>query len=751
MTHIRIEGPYYGSYSLAIVNRALIYGLSKIPGVKVSYSPTKAEEYKRDNQTELSLENTAQYIDVRTNISPDIVIRNTWPVESSDLKGKNNYRIFAWEETKIPVEIVEQLNKFYDAVIATSKFVENVLKINNIKNVIEFTHSSTLLDYLAHEISLDKKGDIVRYLHISSCIPRKAPEILCDAFGEAFGKTNNSKLIIKTGWNPHINIHRLVSDTINKYDLLPDSITIINNEMTDYELARLIDESDYHVYPSRGEGFGLPILEAHLFGKPCLMTINSSLSELYLSDVDIMIESELTYSKSHFNQLGSLWWEPNKNSLVEAFLRSYDEHQNSYNNYIEKVKKLNNITWPSWDEVALDLYISLRSFQKYKVTNINKDLVKGETNMPLVMITTYNIMCGIAAYSEKIIRAWHRTFGVYPIIISSKTGQVLNVEASVENNNSPTIHRSWIHWGGLGDALEHIPKNSLVMIQHHTAFYSTQDLKALIDTSLDRGCSCIVELHSVLDDSHDPGCYKRLVLSYSDKDKVLFLVHSYRELEQLDSRIDSANKIRLYSHPLDPVSVDTELRPEGNSYLVAAFGFLRSHKRFDIILDAMHILRHRNNIDARLIIMAAITDSPDSQKTLSILNSMINAYGLTDKVLIHTQFLDESVVKAVLGYVDAVVFPYDDVPEGASGAVRVAISAGAAIVCSNAPMFDEFTNNVIRFDSVENLADHLTTLIINRPLREQYRRLSKELCQNDYGAYVTYLNHAFKYLLNRQN
>ncbi|MFX6019157.1 hypothetical protein ABTF08_19970, partial [Acinetobacter baumannii] len=45
-----------------------------------------------------------------------------------------------------------------------------------------------------------------RFLHVSSCFPRKGPDALLAAYGQAFRDTDDVSLVIKTFPNPHNNV-----------------------------------------------------------------------------------------------------------------------------------------------------------------------------------------------------------------------------------------------------------------------------------------------------------------------------------------------------------------------------------------------------------------------------------------------------------------------------------------------------------------------------------------------------------------
>jgi glycosyltransferase involved in cell wall biosynthesis len=735
---IRIEGPYYGSYSLAQINRKLIYSLSKIKDVTVSFSATSAENFYRDENAERLLIDNAEYIDIRTNYVPDVVIRHTWPIESKDLKGLYNYRIFPWEETAIDVDIISQLNCYYDAIIAPSKFIVEVLKYNNVRSVFLLTNS-TCTDYVKNE-SLSKDATLT-YLHISSCFARKSPEILIESYCQSFKNYNDTKLIIKSGYNPHINVIKIINDSKKKYGKIAETIFYIDKELDAADMGQLVLQSHFQVYPSRGEGFGLPVLEAHAAGIPCIIPDSTALGELFLPDIDFIIQSAPAYASSHVSIPCSLWWEPNSQSLENAFIDSREEYFNNFNAYVNRLNKLACFEWPSWDDIAILLVNQINDLTSSKVI-ANK---KSDLNLikSLTLISTFNTICGIATFSKSLLEALLRTN-----LLEASSINVLSSAMGVAVTCPIDIFRVeavWEHWGESFDNLiSKIPFNSYVLVQHHTAFFSTHVLEHIINACIERQSKCILELHSTLDDSHSPGCYYALFTRFRNVSNVLFIVHSLREFKQLNPEFDLMKNLRICAHPFQEVTLHCESRPLDNSYIVCGFGFLRSHKGFDILLRAFARLVD-SNVDARMLLLTAMTNDPDSNSTFAELKNLSEQLRISNRVTFITDFLDIDTVEGVLGYVDSVVFPYNDIPEGASGAVRVAISSGAAVICSEeARMFDELTTNVLRFKDEDDLFFKIKLLMQDRSLREIYRDRSKNLARNyNYEKHSRYLMNAF--------
>ena len=60
---------------------------------------------------------------------------------------------------------------------------------------------------------------------------------------------------------------------------LQGKVSVLSNSVTDAELARFYAHAEFTVYPSRYEGWGLPVSESLAFGKVAIVADNSSLPE----------------------------------------------------------------------------------------------------------------------------------------------------------------------------------------------------------------------------------------------------------------------------------------------------------------------------------------------------------------------------------------------------------------------------------------------------------------------------------------
>jgi len=136
---------------------------------------------------------------------------------------------------------------------------------------------------------------------------RKGTDILVSAFKSAFPNNNGVRLIIKTRdtrWLPEI------SD---------DRITVIDDNFDEYQMVDFYHSADCIVQPTRGEGFGVPAIEAAACGTPALVTNWSGPTD-YIDNNGIwginILPDLVRVQPREMSASHSKWAEPSKQHLI---------------------------------------------------------------------------------------------------------------------------------------------------------------------------------------------------------------------------------------------------------------------------------------------------------------------------------------------------------------------------------------------------------------------------------------------------
>jgi glycosyltransferase involved in cell wall biosynthesis len=197
-------------------------------------------------------------------------------------------------------------------------------------------------------------------LHIGEPAPRKAGQMVLDAFGSLFGNKEGYSLTIKAD---QINTTRVYNNYLDKNILgVPDkyynNVSVITDVLNDEELVNLYQSHDVLVYPSYGEGFGFIPLQALATGMPTICTSGWAHYEKYLGP--LKLKSELIDSPWPFPHEGKVF-EPNYQHLLEL-MRDVSINFNAYSGYyfaqstkIHKDYNWKQLTKNSFDKILKKL------------------------------------------------------------------------------------------------------------------------------------------------------------------------------------------------------------------------------------------------------------------------------------------------------------------------------------------------------------------------------------------------------------
>jgi len=264
---------------------------------------------------------------------------------------KDQYQIAytPWESTVIPQDWFYKL-ELCDEVWTTSDWCANVFQDNGIKNVKVYTHGIDPVWKPKKRI----QGDVIKFLHIGEPAPRKAGQMVLDAFVNLFGNDPRYSLTIKAYNN---NTTRVYNNYIDKNIIgLPDriynNIKIITDEIDEDQLVNLYNQHDVLVYPSYGEGFGFIPLQALATGMPTICTSGWAQYENYLGP--LKLKSELIDSPWPYPHAGKVL-EPNYQHLLEV-MRDVVYNFKAYSGFYfsQSTKIHNDYNWLQLTNKAFD-------------------------------------------------------------------------------------------------------------------------------------------------------------------------------------------------------------------------------------------------------------------------------------------------------------------------------------------------------------------------------------------------------------
>lgn len=719
---IQVIGPFFTNFSFARVNRGLAIAMSKLQNdvhlycerETVDWYPTDAElEAKPDVKNLLLKERTITDVAIYNNFPKAI----TNPHNLKNLPGKLKFMYVAWEESIYPSHWVEEINSSLNGVMAASNFTKEILERSGVRvpiYVVPNALDNSLLDIQTQNYPIDTKKKF-KFLHISTAKQRKGVDVLLKAYFKQFSSADDVTLVIKSFPGPDNEVDRLINEL--KTENSPEVIHINNPNLSEQELANLHASCDCEVYPTRAEGFGLPILEAMFFGTPVIVTNYSAHLDFCNEENSFLIKYKLDYAKdSELVNIGAKWAEPDQGDLEKLMREVLENRTEEY--VLEKIKKAKEIAKTyTWENSAKTALKAITQF----------DTTENLKNEKLAVITPINDEGGISDYCWDLYKPIQAYFKDFYFIANS---DIADRTAADENN----VKRLWITGEeDFSETLKFIEDENIniIHIQYHSgSFYPPQSLNKLIKTLKDLEKKVFVTLHAVRNTNFD---FIKEVENLSLADKVL--IHNIDDFEYSKEKLK--NTI-LYPH--FNIEFKKRSREEilsqldlNNSPIIATHGLLNTNKGIPEVISSIEILK-KDYPNILLLCLNAV--SSNNILASSLYNDcirIIKEKDLEDNIRFFTDFLDDETIEIFLQASDLVVFNYSDVGESASAAVRKGLASLKPLIITKIKQFREFSDQcfIIEDNKPETIASAVLKLMKDESLKSDLVQKTKDYIEEN--------------------
>ena len=270
---------------------------------------------------------------------------------SGDLFHKNGgkYRIgyTMLEVDGIPEDWIVQANEL-DEVWVPSTFNKQTFLDSGLKVPIHVMPLGVNPDFYNPKIRAYRPTQRYTFLSVFEWGERKAPEVLLRAYHNAFTKQDDTLLLLKViNTDPGLNIQHEIN-ALGLPDDGPPVAILYNQELPTHQMGSLYRSADCFVTSTRGEGWGMPIIEAMACGKPVIATGWSAHTDFLTDDVGYQIQAEKmipAIAKCPYYD-GFRWPEPDEAHLTHLLRHVYENRDEAMAKGVSASEKvLGQWTW----------------------------------------------------------------------------------------------------------------------------------------------------------------------------------------------------------------------------------------------------------------------------------------------------------------------------------------------------------------------------------------------------------------------
>ncbi|HEX4266142.1 MAG TPA: glycosyltransferase [Verrucomicrobiae bacterium] len=284
-------GSFLDAGSLSHVNRELTKALSASGTIKFNRVNTGVENSP-------AFKSLASVLSKGVSSDAAVTVRHAWPPDWTRPKNGKLVVVQPWEFGSLPQQWVKDLltvdeawvpseyvrRVYVDSGVAASK----VFVVPNGVDTEKFNPQAAPL-----QLPTTKK---FKFLFVGGTIFRKGPDVLLKAYLENFTAAHDVCLVIKDFGGKTVYAGQTFEAKIRSAQAMPNApkILYLNDEFPPESLPGLYTACDCLVLPYRGEGYGLPVVEAMASGLPVMVTADGATDDFVRDEFGFRIPAERT-------------------------------------------------------------------------------------------------------------------------------------------------------------------------------------------------------------------------------------------------------------------------------------------------------------------------------------------------------------------------------------------------------------------------------------------------------------------------
>lgn len=298
----------------------LIMRALSLLGIQVSVNPRYTKPGEEAYEGDLPPEVAAQI--GRRSFIPRVEIMHCPPQRFHLRSAPIGIGYTMWETDRIPEEgnayggpWLPKIHQYCDLVIVPCPHNKEVFEACGVKVPIEVIPYG--LDIDVWPFFERPERDTFTVVQFGDLTSRKGVIEAIEAFQRAFPREQDVRLVFKTKQG------RFAMGPFGIPKFRDTRISVINEVWSRGQLVKWLHNADCFIWLSRGEGFGLPPLQAALTGMPVVMTTHSGMGAYYRPQFFYGVRSPYMSESS----MGGRWYDADIDHAAEQLRKVYEDRK----------------------------------------------------------------------------------------------------------------------------------------------------------------------------------------------------------------------------------------------------------------------------------------------------------------------------------------------------------------------------------------------------------------------------------------
>jgi glycosyltransferase involved in cell wall biosynthesis/acyl carrier protein len=368
------EGSQFVYHSLALINRELClklidagHNVAVIPYEKDQFGPEAAPRFHK----------IASCVNKRLPCMPNVHVRHQWPPNFVPPPSGHWVMIQPWEFGRLPEDWIGPMSDLVDEIWVPSKYVLKSYVVSGIPvervRVVPNGVNTDIFHPGAAPYPLPTRKKF-KFLFVGGTIWRKGIDLLIEAYRSTFRRQDDVVLIVKDIGVDSFYKGQGIGDTIRQIqdDPAAPELVYLTEVIEERDIPGLFTACNCLVHPYRGEGFGLPVLEAMACGIPVIVTSGGATDDFCLQEFSYQISAgrrEVNVDGMRLAGGAGYVLEPDLQSIRDMLRTVYENPaiaKQKAQSALEHVRKRY-----TWDNVAGLVQDRIRSLAREPIRRLN--------------------------------------------------------------------------------------------------------------------------------------------------------------------------------------------------------------------------------------------------------------------------------------------------------------------------------------------------------------------------------------------